>query len=62
MDNINLVTIVASIIVSTIIVTMINIVINYNLLKNINKITNGFIEEVKSITLDALKANQDKWK
>lgn len=54
--NIIMVTIIASIAVSTITVTTINMIINYKFLKKVNKITNEFMEEVKVITLDALKA------
>ncbi|MBE1304523.1 hypothetical protein G4W71_10870 [Clostridium botulinum] len=54
--NIIMVTVIASIAVSTITVTTINMIINYKFLKKVNKITNEFMEEVKVITLDALKA------
>ncbi|MHB9925438.1 hypothetical protein [Clostridium botulinum] len=54
--NIIMVTVIASVAVSTITVTTINMIINYKFLKKVNKITNEFIEEVKVITLDALKA------
>ncbi|WP_050608253.1 hypothetical protein [Clostridium niameyense] len=54
--NIIMVTIIASIAVSTITVTTINMIINYKFLKKVDKITNEFMEELKIITLDALKA------